>query len=124
MKLFGHFGLCLLALGIGTQVWAQEKTFYIEVENPWEQNKPDYPIVLKTADFKCNFPILSATVYDGEKEIPSQTDDLDRDGKGDEIALLIDMPAKTKKDLRIIVSCIEAAAYRYPSRVYAELNIY
>ena len=39
MKLFGHFGLCLLALGIGTQVWAQEKTFYIEVENPWEQNK-------------------------------------------------------------------------------------
>ena len=82
MKLFGHFGLCLLALGIGTQVWAQEKTFYIEVENPWEQNKPDYPIVLKTADFKCNFPILSATVYDGEKEIPSQTDDLDRDGKG------------------------------------------
>ena len=49
MKLFGHFGLCLLALGIGTQVWAQEKTFYIEVENPWEQNKPDYPIVLKTA---------------------------------------------------------------------------
>ena len=124
MKLFGHFGLCLLALGIGTQVWAQEKTFYIEVENPWEQNKPDYPIVLKTADFKCNFPILSATVYDGEKEIPSQTDDLDRDGKGDEIALLIDMPAKTKKDLRSIVSGKEAAADRYPSRVYADMKIY
>ena len=70
MKLFGHFGLCLLALGIGTQVWAQEKTFYIEVENPWEQNKPDYPIVLKTADFKCNFPILLSLIHISEPTRP------------------------------------------------------
>ena len=80
MKRLRHLCLCLTALCIGTQLSAQEKTLYLEIGNPWEQDKTDYPVVVKTADLKCNFPIASATVYDGEQEIASQTDDLDRDG--------------------------------------------
>lgn len=70
MKKFCQFGLCLAALCFGTQLAAQEKTFYIEVENPWQQSKTDYPVVVKTDDLKCDFPIASATIYDGERKLP------------------------------------------------------
>lgn len=124
MKKFCQLGLCLAALCFGTQLAAQEKTFYIEVENPWQQSKTDYPVVVKTDDLKCDFPIASATIYDGEQEIASQTDDLDRDGAGDEIAFLLNMPARTTKQLRLVVSSQEAAPDRYPARVYADMKIY
>ena len=77
MKRFCQLTLCLVVLCIGTQLSAQEKTFYIDIENPWGQEKTDYPVVVKTNELKCNFPIVSATVYEGEQEIASQTDDLD-----------------------------------------------
>lgn len=114
---------CAFVLCLGVQLQAQEKTLTIEIENPWEQEKIDYPVVLAAKDLKCDFAIQSATLYDGTTEIPSQVDDLDRDGVGDEIAFVVDMPGKSKKNLTITLSA-ERVAERYTPRVYADMKIY
>ncbi|MCD7711071.1 MAG: DUF4861 domain-containing protein [Porphyromonadaceae bacterium] len=123
MKRVSLLFTALATVGLALPLAAQEKSFYLQIENPWDQPKSDYPVVVQTADLKCDFPILSATVFDGEQEIASQTDDLDRDGKGDEIAFLVELPAQAKKEIRIVVSAQEAAADRYPARVYADMKL-
>ena len=124
MKRYAKLSATLLAVCLAAQLTAQEKTLYVEIENAWTNDKPDYPVVLQVKDLKCSFDIQSATLFDGEKEIPSQVDDLDRDGAGDEIAFVVDMPAQTTKKLRLTVSAAEAAPDRYPARVYADMKIY
>ena len=97
--------LTLLA-GCFTNSFAQkgEKTLTVEVSNEWTQNKTDEPIVIDLNNLKAGFNIKSATVWEGNKEIPSQLDDLNGDARADELAFLIDMPAKSNKSFRIILS--------------------
>lgn len=68
--------LTLLA-GCFTNSFAQkgEKTLTVEVSNEWTQNKTDEPIVIDLNNLKAGFNIKSATVWEGNKEIPSQLDD-------------------------------------------------
>ena len=88
--------LTLLA-GCFTNSFAQkgEKTLTVEVSNEWTQNKTDEPVVIDLNNLKAGFNIKSATVWEGNKEIPSQLDDLNGDARADELAFLIDMPAKS-----------------------------
>ncbi len=116
--------MCTAILCCATCMQAQEKIIFISAENPWEENKNDYPVVISTKNIKCDFPIISSTVYDGEIEIPSQVDDLDHDGAGDEIAFVTDMSAKTKKIFKVVLSSEESSANRYTPRVYADMKIY
>lgn len=97
--------LTLLA-GCFTNSFAQkgEKTLTVEVSNEWTQNKTDEPVVIDLNNLKAGFNIKSATVWEGNKEIPSQLDDLNGDARADELAFLIDMPAKSNKSFRIILS--------------------
>ena len=46
-----------------------------EVSNEWNQNKTDEPIGIDLNNLKAGFNIKSATVWEGNKEIPSQLDD-------------------------------------------------
>lgn len=93
------------------------------VENPMNIQRRDVPVVIATSDVDAGFDIQSATVYISDTEIPSQVDDLDGDRQADEIAFLIDMPAKGKIEARIVVSDIAAESNRYPARVYADMLV-
>ena len=86
--------LTLLA-GCFTNSFAQkgEKTLTVEVSNEWTQNKTDEPIVIDLNNLKAGFNIKSATVWEGNKEIPSQLDDLNGDARADELAF---QPKATK----------------------------
>ena len=97
--------LALLA-GCFTSSFAQkgEKTLTVEVSNEWNQNKIDEPVVIDLNNLKANFNIKSATVWEGDKEIPSQLDDLNGDARADELAFLTDMPARSNKIFRVILS--------------------
>lgn len=116
--------LTLLA-GCFTNSFAQkgEKTLTVEVSNEWTQNKTDEPIVIDLNNLKAGFNIKSATVWEGNKEIPSQLDDLNGDARADELAFLIDMPAKSNKSFRIILSS-EKSEKNYPARTYAQMKAY
>lgn len=119
----------LLALVLGasitTQVKAQsaEKSITVTVSNTWDQAKIDEPVVIDLHQLKSKFRIKSATVWENELEIPSQLDDLDGDARADELAFVVDMPAKSKKTFRILLSS-EKQEKNYPPRTYAQMMAY
>lgn len=124
MKRHSMIVLALLA-GCFTHSFAQkaEKTLTVEVSNEWTKNKTDEPIVIDLNSLKTGFTIKSATVWEGDKEIPSQLDDLNGDARADELAFLVDMPAKSSKNFRIILSS-EKSGKTYPARTYAQMMAY
>ena len=114
-----------LLTGYFTSSFAQkaEKTFTVEVSNEWTKNKTDEPIVINLNDLKADFNIKSATVWEDNKEIPSQLDDLNGDARADELAFLTDMPAKSRKSFHIVLSS-EKSNKTYPARTYAQMMVY
>ena len=120
-----HMAICLLALAAPLAASAQtnEKTISIVVENTWASDKVDEPVVLRLADLKPGFEVRSATVYGGKnEEIPSQLDDLDRDTEADELAFVVNIPARTKQTLQVVLSD-QPSEKRYPARVYAQMRL-
>lgn len=101
---------------------AQEikKEVTIEINNSRAKDKTDVPVAIKLSEINPGFTVNSLVVWDGNKEIPSQLDDLDSDQKTDELAFVIDMPAKSTKTLRLIFSS-EKKENHYPARVYADM---
>lgn len=124
MKKHSMIILALLAGGF-TNASAQkaEKTLTVEVSNEWDKAKTDEPVVIDLDNMKADFPIKSATVWEGDKEIPSQLDDLDGDARADELAFLTDMPAQSSKSFRIVLSS-EKSDKTYPARTYAQMKAY
>jgi hypothetical protein len=78
----------------------------ITVENTLAIKRTDEFVVLKVTDLKemaSNFSKDTFIVMDAasNKEIPSQVDDMNNDGEGDEIAMIMDLELKEKK--RIVI---------------------
>ena len=76
------------------------------VDNPLDVKRADEFVVLKVSDLKemaadfsqDTFIVLQA---DSNQEIPCQLDDMNNDGVGDEIAMIMDMEPKEKKRIMI-----------------------
>lgn len=124
MKRHSIIVLALLA-GCFTNSYAQkaEKSLTVTVSNEWTKNKADEPVVIDLNSLKTNFTVKSATVWEGDKEIPSQLDDLNGDARADELAFLTDMPAQSAKTFRIVLSS-EKSDKTYPARTYAQMMAY
>lgn len=107
-----------------TTVWAQgiEKNITVEVANTWNKAQKDAPVAIKLSELKLDFQVKSATVWNGSEEIPSQLDDLNGDRNADELAFVVDLPAKGKKNLKVVLSS-EKSDKQYPSRVFAEMLV-
>ncbi len=101
---------------------AKEKVYNVEISNTWVKSKSNEPIVIKLSDIQPTFQVHSVVVMDGNKEIPSQLDDLNGDRKYDELAFVIDVPANSKKTLSVTFSSVKSNK-TYPARVYAEMLI-
>ena len=114
------FFLCSCPLA--TLAQANEKTLTVEVSNPWNRAKSDEPVVIKLNELNAGFRIKSATVMDGNTEIPSQLDDLNGDRRADELAFFVNLPAQGKKTLKINLSS-EKSDKKYEPRVYAEMLV-
>lgn len=114
---------CLMcgALAISAQEVATKQVI-VEVAHQWNKEKIDEPVVIKLADMEPGFRVRSAIVMDGQIEIPSQLDDLDGDLKADELAFVINIPPRTKKELQITLSAAKSDK-TYPARVYAQMKM-
>ena len=113
-----------LICGTSQSVWAQakEKNISVTIQNDWNQEKKNEPVVIKLNQLNVNFAINSARVWDDNKEIPSQIDDLNRDGDADELAFVIDIPAKSAKTLKVTFPP-QPATVTYPAQVYAQMKL-
>lgn len=114
--------LCLALLCNGAVLSAQttEKTLKVSIENPWETTKTDEPVVIDLHTLGLKFTVKSAIVKEGSDEIPSQLDDLNFDLRADELAFVVDLPAKSKKTITVTLSS-QKSSKTYPARVFAEM---
>lgn len=120
MKTFSAICLALLAGELSASAQGQEKEIEVIVENPWNAEKIDEPVVIDLSSLGAGFTVKSATVFDGTNEIPSQLDDMNGDTRADELAFVINLPASGKKTLNVILSSLKSDK-TYPARVYAEM---
>lgn len=120
MKTFSAICLALLAGGLSASAQGQEKKIEVIVENPWNAEKVDEPVVIDLSSLGAGFTVKSATVFDGTNEIPSQLDDMNGDARADELAFVINLPASGKKTLNVTLSSLKSDK-TYPARVYAEM---
>ena len=100
---------------------AETKTIKLKLTNPLDVKRSDVPVVVSLRDVQFN--VADAVVKDGGREIPSQIDDLDRDLRNDELALVVDMPAKGKKTLEVELFSEKQADRNYPRRTYGDLIV-
>ena len=120
MKTFSAICLALLAGGLSASAQGQEKKIEVIVENPWNAEKVDEPVVIDLSSLGAGFTVKSATVFDGTNEIPSQLDDMNGNTRADELAFVINLPASGKKTLNVTLSSLKSDK-TYPARVYAEM---
>lgn len=114
--------LCLL-YGLPLSIFAQQTVqLTVEVGNQWKTDKTDAPVVMRLNEVNPGFRVRSAVVMHGNEEIASQLDDLDGDLKADELAFVINVPAKSKKVLTVTLSS-EKTDKTYPARVFAEMLV-
>ncbi len=118
------FTVLLLLCGLSVTAEAQEtqKSFKVEVSNTWNKAKVDEPVVIKLSEINPQFRVRSAVVMNGSEEIPSQLDDLNGDLRPDELAFVIDLPAKSEKTVTVTLSSAKSDK-TYPARVYAEMLV-
>ena len=102
---------------------AQENlTLTVELKNTWDKARQDAPAVIRLADLQAGFPIRSAVVRDARQEIPSQLDDLDGDLLPDELAFVIDLPARGTRQVTVTLSATKTQK-TYPPRVFAQMLV-
>lgn len=114
--------LLLCTLSVAAEAQETKKSFTVEVSNTWNKAKADEPVVIKLSEINPQFRVRSAVVMNGNEEIPSQLDDLNGDRRPDELAFLVNLPAKGKKTLTITLSSAKSDK-TYPARVYAEMLV-
>jgi len=108
----------ILLLACSTPVSAKSHTFI--VENPSKFDRVDQPIVLTSQQFGEAIPAGFPVAFIGKKQIPVQADDLNRDGKTDEIALTINLKALQKESLTLKFAT-KPSKKVFPKRVNAQM---
>lgn len=109
--------LSVLMLAALCQASFAQKSFTVKVSNPTTETRKDQPVVLKldAAD-----DVQSAIVVVDGKEIPSQLDDLDRDGIYDELCFLADLAKKQVREYSVNLYNT-GEPHAYTPRVFAEI---
>ena len=120
MKYTNAIIAALLMCGV-TVTNAETKTIKVKLTNPLNVKRSDVPVVVSLRDVQFN--VVDAVVKDGDREVPSQIDDLDRNLRNDELAFVIDMEAKGKKTLTVELYSDKQTERNYPRRTYGDMIV-
>ena len=105
-----------LALLLTIHVGAQE-TIHLQLINPSKMERSDAPIVINVSEYNH---VKSAMVMIDGQEQPCQLDDLDQDGRFDELAFVANFGKKQTKDATITLYN-DGEPRQYAARTYAEM---
>lgn len=107
----------IIALCTMTPALAQ-KTFNVTVANSHAKAKANTPVVLQLA--KYGIDVKSALVTTEGKEIPCQLDDIDQDGRMDELCFITDVGGQSSR--KFSVTLYDTGSPReYEPQVYVEM---
>ncbi len=108
---------------VATSINAQSLQFALSVKNNWDKAKTDEPVVIKLSDVKgLSFDVASADVSHNFMKIPYQLDDIDGDGKADELVFLVDIGKQEQQTYNVKLKA-EASDEHFTPRVYAEMQL-
>ena len=108
----------ILLLTCNTLVSAKSYTFM--VENPSKFDRADQPIILTRQQLGEAIPAGYPIALLGKKQIPVQADDLNQDGKSEEIAMTINLKALQKVTLTLKFATMPSKKV-FPKRVNAQM---
>lgn len=119
MKSMKKLAILLLATFPATAVWAQ-KTFELTLSNEGKLAANHFPVCIQLKDHDID--TRSALVADGGSEIPCQLDDLDGDGKYDELFFMTDLDKHGSKNFQ--VTLFDTGSPRqYEAQVYVDMML-
>ena len=95
-----------------------QKTFDVTVTNDYPKAKSNAPVVLRLD--KYGFDVKSALVKTDDREIPCQLDDIDQDGRFDELCFITDVAGNVSKKFTVTLYD-EGEPRNYQPQVYVEM---
>ena len=95
-----------------------QKTFNITVTNDYTKQKSNVPIVIELEDYGMD--VKSALVTDKGKEIACQLDDIDQDGRMDELCFITNVAPNSAKEFNITLYD-KGKPRKYEPKVYVEM---
>lgn len=95
-----------------------QKTFDVTVTNDYPKAKSSAPVVLRLD--KYGFDVKSALVKTDGREIPCQLDDIDQDGRFDELCFITDVAGNVSKKFTVTLYD-EGEPRSYQPQVYVEM---
>ncbi len=98
----------------------QSQELQVTVSNPLKNDRSDVPVVISLRDQPLS--VASALVTRNGQEIPCQLDDLNHDGRFDELCFLTDMKKKEKQTFDILLTAT-GKPREYPAEVYVEMML-
>lgn len=99
---------------------AADHQLSITLENNSSCDMPNYPFVISLSETPIK--VASAWVMAGDKEIPCQLDDLNGDGKFDELFAMVNLPRKSRQKLDITLT--DSGKPRvYEPQVYVDMML-
>ncbi|MBB3186286.1 DUF4861 domain-containing protein [Microbacter margulisiae] len=112
-----------LCLSVAFIAFAKTKSIVITLQNPSLVNQFNAPVVISvsTLTHKTGVNVQSVAVYEAGKLIPSQLDDFNHDGKPDELAFLVSIPAKHERILTLKVASDSSLFTRFPEETHAQM---
>lgn len=114
--------LLMLAL-LPAMATGQEYKANVDVKNGKGSEKKDAPVVLRLSDFKnLDFVVRSASVACDGQTVACQLDDMDNDGRKDELCFVCDLKKGEQKTFELTFSG-KSQASTVTSRVYADMQL-
>jgi hypothetical protein len=107
----------LIFTGIATMSAA---TTVITVSNPSSLPLKAVPVSVSVDRFHVS-KIVSAAVYVSQKQIPSQLDDLNHDGKADELAFMVDLRPQQKLTVTVKLASDSSLFKPFTERTHAQM---
>lgn len=115
--------LSLLLSVLPILVWGQEYKASIQVSNDKGGAKKDAPIVVRLSELKkLTFDVRSATVVCDGNPVACQLDDMDNDGRKDELCFVYDFQQGEQKTFELTLSP-KRQEQTFASRVYADIQL-
>lgn len=104
---------------------AYPEAFTAAIENQSSVARTDQAVMLDIAALKAKYPAFNPAAFvvlAGDAELPSQADDLDGDGRMDQITFIADFAAQERKPVTIHYANAGMIQRGYPKRTQAELS--
>lgn len=122
MKMKTYFSLLFVVLFTAV-AFSKTVKMTIILRNPSSVDQVNAPVVIpvSTLEKRTGIKVVSVAISQSGKLIPSQLDDLNRDGNPDELAFLVTIPAQRNRSYTLKVANDRSLFTPFPNETHAQM---